>query len=429
MNILRIGILEILICLLSGYFETIDELLYVSIILICNSLLFFYYLLRLRLPVKFFLVLILGFMTRIALMVIDYNFPDLFSLLYGQGRDDIGFIQQAMGLYQYGFGYYPFNAYPYFVAVLFNIFGPYELIGRFVNILFSVFSALVLYKILKLLEIRANICIRVSAFFLFMPWSLFLSSRMLREAMPTFFVVCSVYYFIRWMKNGSFRLFCISVLFVAIGMLFHSGVVGIAVGYLIVYTFYDHQLEKFQFNLKSFLLSICVLILAVGIVIFAGDTPLFWKFGLVNSEDSLQHFSQNWSNNTAGTAYLQWLPVYTDPVGMIWQSPIRAFYFIFSPLPWDIRRFQDIVVLVLDSSIYMYGCYLFLKYKGKMTGEGRAALWALMVSFMITTFIYGLGTFDYGTAIRHRAKFMSLLFIIMAVIKNNFSQTHKYIGK
>lgn len=416
MCIFYIVILESIFCYLFRYLGNIDGPIYILLLLSFNSFLIIYYLLSLKKSIKFLLIVIFGFMARVLLMMMDYSFPDLFSPLYGQGRDDIGFIQQAMELYHYGYGYNSFNAYPYFVATIFNIFGPYELIGRFVNILFSVFSALIFYKILKSLDIQGNLCTEISAIFLFMPWSLFLSVRILREAIPTFLVVCSVYWFLQWMKKSSLKYFIGSLLLLAAGMLFHSGIVGVAAGYLITYTFYNHKAQRLQVNIRSFILSICVLIFAIGIVVIAGDTPLFWKFNLVNSEEHLQNFSQNWSNNTAGTAYLLWLPVYTNLIDMIWQSPIRAFYFIFSPLPWDIKRLQDIIILMFDSSFYIYGCYLFLKYKNKFSRKDHSILSALIISFVVTAFIYGLGTFDYGTAIRHRAKFMSLLFIVVAVI-------------
>lgn len=418
--------IEGILSYLTDYLWGIDENIYCVLFIFVNSIAFFIYISSEKISFKFSFILMFGLLCRLMALGVESIEPDMFISYGMMGADDLGFTEESINIYKYGYAYYPFYAYTYFVGTIFNIWGPYELIPRFFNILFSVSAALVLYKILYFLKIKARIITIICSIFLFMPWSLFLSTLMLREALPAFLIAVSSYWFIRWMKEDTFEFFIKSLITVLMAMLFHSGLVGVAAGYLIIYVFYDHHMQRFCVNTKSVILCFCVVLFSFSFVVVFGNTAIFSKFSLVNTESNLNQFSEYWSSNSVGTTYLSWLPVYNDVLGMIWQAPIRSFYFIFSPLPWDVRRLQDIIILLLDSSLYIIAFYIFLTKEKKLRGIAKYIAISCVIIFLITSMIYGVGTFNYGTAIRHRSKFMVFIFIFIALIWNSTYKIEKW---
>ena len=83
-------------------------------------------------------------------------------------------------------------------------------------------------------------------------------------------------------------------------------------------------------------------------------------------------------------------------------------------MPWLIRNGMDIITFLLDSSLWVYMTYLFIKnYK---TIDSRYKL--LMLCIILGGFVYGMGTLNTGTAIRHRNKLMAFTLVLMIATKN-----------
>lgn len=411
-------LVEGIVCYLTEYAFGMDGEIYSLLFITANTILFIIIISQEHISKSFFMVLLGGILFRLIVLELEYIYPNVFIALGIIGRDDVNFTNQAIMIYHYGYDSIPFDSYTYFVGTIFNIWGPYELIGRFINILFSVSSSLILYFILIKLEIKKYICYIISTIFLFMPFEILLSTAMLREAVPTFFVALSAYYFIQWMKLGNLKNFVFSILIALIAMLFHSGLIGVILGYFLIYMLYSPKNKEFNINGNVVLKSIFIVLLFILFITISINTPLMMKFQVLTSESQLTSSSEIWSQIDANTLYLQWLPIYNDIIDMIWQSPIRAFYFIFSPLPWDIHKIQDVVILFFDSSLYILSFALFFKQKAKLNNFAFCLSWACIITFVITSMIFGLGTFNYGTAIRHRSKFMIFMFIIIAEIIN-----------
>ena len=73
---------------------------------------------------------------------------------------------------------------------------------------------------------------------------------------------------------------------------------------------------------------------------------------------------------------------------------------------------MDIATLLFDSSLYMYMAYLALNNFKHIENNIRTILF----SFIIGTFIFGLGSLNTGTAIRHKNKLQGMMIIVMVYI-------------
>jgi hypothetical protein len=109
--------------------------------------------------------------------------------------------------------------------------------------------------------------------------------------------------------------------------------------------------------------------------------------------------------NTGGAAYPDWLlpNEYFDFLSLTFP---RIIYFFFSPFPWDVRKLNQLLGLI-DSFIYMYLIYQI--YKGFILRRSVLKLNKFFVILGILFIVYSWGVSNYGTGLRHRAKFAPVL--------------------
>lgn len=110
----------------------------------------------------------------------------------------------------------------------------------------------------------------------------------------------------------------------------------------------------------------------------------------------------------ANTAYLNRL-VPTTTTDILWQSPIRMFFFLLKPFPWDIRSIGHLIVW-FDALLWLYiVCAIFI-YRKEI--KKNPAAMALLLCCLVSIFVFSYGTSNYGTAVRHRTKFLVEMLVI-----------------
>ena len=150
------------------------------------------------------------------------------------------------------------------------------------------------------------------------------------------------------------------------------------------------------------------------LVLFFYSGSLLSRFDSIESKGAGEVMVNVYSSDVeAGSAYLQWIDV-SSPIQAIVFAPLRMFYFLYSPIPFDWRGMMDIIAFLLDSTIY-----IFLSFKIITNNiyyrHDRTLVLFVVISFLAATFLFAFGTIASGTAIRHRAKILSLLLICYGV--------------
>ncbi|HPW65511.1 MAG TPA: phospholipid carrier-dependent glycosyltransferase [Salinivirgaceae bacterium] len=311
--------------------------------------------------------------------------------------------------------------YPKILGVLFYFTGPARILGHYVNVLFGLMVVIFVYKTLVLLNIEHNITKTILLITSFFPNSLIVSAILLREILPTFFVVVSLYYFAKWYKEEKLWAFIISLFSLALGAMFHSGVIGLALGYLIMLLFYKHSSKKFVFSFQNFLLFIPVLIFVFLFSTSFGDV-MFDKFRTLEEPSDI---FESTMLPLGESAYLQGFTV-NNPLQFILFAPIRAFYFLFSPLPFDWRGVKDIVTFFLDALLYMFILYYFFKNK-RYFSQNKKLIIILFVSIVIVAIIFGIGVGNAGTALRHRQKIVPVFLVMLGLMMQEKEKTNLLI--
>ncbi|WP_343288417.1 hypothetical protein [Turicibacter bilis] len=377
--------------------DILDRELLALVYIVLNVLFFILYFYRKSEDKTLFMILVGGLMLRMAALYYDRTVAWLpFNTTDAQRFHELS-VETANALPDVLLEHFT-GFYSQVLGVIYYIFGPYQFWGHFLNISFVMLAATKLLDIADLMKLTLTNKKIMSFIWMFAPIPFLMSYALLREGSMYYFVVLSIYYFLKWTKD--YRLFNIimAVLSVYIGSKYHEGLIAVAVPYLYAFIFYDRQKNKIKMN---------------GLNITCITTAFIVFLAFIGSEAGQEYIQKTNAETGGGSAYLTNLKVET-PIEFLFAGPIKAVFLVYSPMPWLVRNPMDIITLLLDSSLWIYTTYLFVKnYK---TIDSRYKL--LMLCIILGGFVYGMGTLNTGTAIRHRNKLMSFTLVLMMAIKN-----------
>ena len=384
--------------------DILDRELLALVYVVLNVLFFILYFYRKSEDKTLFMILVGGLMLRMAALYYDRNVARLpFNTADAQRFHELS-VETANALPDVLLEHFT-GFYSQVLGVIYYIFGPYQFWGHFLNISFVMLAATKLLDIADLMKLTLMNKKIMSFIWLFAPIPFLMSYALLREGSIYYFVVLSIYYFLKWTKD--YRLFNIvmAVLSVYIGSKYHEGLIAVAVPYLYAFIFYDRQKNKIKMN---------------GLNIACLTTAFILFLAFIGSEAGQEYIQKTNAETGGGSAYLTNLKVET-PLEFLFAGPIKAIFLVYSPMPWLNRGGMDIITFLLDSSLWIYMTYLFVKnYK---TIDSRYKL--LMLCIILGGFVYGMGTLNTGTAIRHRNKMMAFTLILLMAIKNKVDLDHK----
>jgi hypothetical protein len=151
---------------------------------------------------------------------------------------------------------------------------------------------------------------------------------------------------------------------------------------------------------------------AIGLAIFISGAISLPKIGTFEQAINIKRLVEiaQSSSRSAGASYPYWT-VPESPAELIYKGPIRLIYFLFSPFIWDIRSPYHLIGL-MDALLY-FGLFSFIFMNRKILWLDPAARAVLIILFGYF-FVFGLAVGNFGTGIRHRAKFVAAL-IVLAV--------------
>ena len=111
-----------------------------------------------------------------------------------------------------------------------------------------------------------------------------------------------------------------------------------------------------------------------------------------------------------GAAYPDWLA--PDSVThYLMLLPVRIAYFIGSPFPWDVRSLGHLLGL-FDGALYLIASFMIMRNLKSIWRNPSARIVLLICVPMI--FVYAIGVGNFGTALRHRAKFVVAMIVLAA---------------
>lgn len=361
-----------------------------------------------------------AYLTNIMLLGVAIRFL-LFSGIhqtvgpYVFAPDQFTYESRGMGLLNYWQGVGPMPsrvgdtlqvAYPAINAVLFLVFGFARSAPTVLNIFFSAWTAVPVYHLAKLL-VRGNthvarLAAGLTAFF---PSLMLWSVLNIREAPTILTLVTSLYFCVRLQHRPTFGALAGVVVGLSLLTLFReyltlllgtAAVAGILMG-------------RSRSPARAFVAGgVLLVVLALAAQSLGLGTTLAGEPSL----DQIQAVRQGFLYE-ANSAYGSGADVSTLG-GALGFLPVGLAYFLLAPFPWAIGSTLQAITLP-ETLVWwtilplgFWGAWLAIRHDARMFTVPLAAL-------LIVTFAYALVEANVGTAYRHRAQILPVIFVFCAL--------------
>ena len=301
--------------------------------------------------------------------------------------------------------------YSWIIAVMYWVAGRSVLMVQTLNVLLG---TLVVYNVFLLArmiwgEAAARRAAWIAAAF---PTLVLFSAITLREQMVGYPLTLGALWIARWRQTDRVGWLAAAVMAFTVALAFHTVIAG-AVLYVIfaVLARGIGALRRGQVgaSLKA-VIGLGTVVALIALVLLTGwgaSDPRWWIERLTSLDQVRGHQAGGYVDRTD---YLTWL-VTRNPADVVWQAPIRLFFFLFMPFPWLVSAVVDLVGL-LDAMLYAWLAWHFRRVFREVWRTPHArAVFGLMMSVML---IFALVVSNYGTAIRHRGKVAPLLVALAA---------------
>ena len=305
------------------------------------------------------------------------------------------------------------GVYENFLGIVYWLFGPSKMLGQELSVLAFAVSCIILIKIVNLLELSrygVSILIAYGA----LPSMVLFGSVTLREPYQLLFFMLTVYWGIKMQMKGGINKYLLFMIMSAFAMgLFHNALVLYAVLLIVLLmTWTLRPVTRFWKITKLRLLAVFFPLVLIGAYILNGQSIGLgygyliglggqWLDALFNLDflQMAEEFRLNSVRKTGRTTYsanLDLSSLYTT----IYSSCKLYLYYLAAPFPWQIKNVLDVGGMI-EAFLRMILIYFSVKHWCNAYGAQRRILGLMLILFFSMSFMWAVGTTNYGTAARH----------------------------
>jgi hypothetical protein len=356
-----------------------------------------------------------------------FNLPDggedalkFEALAWEWAQNNLVAFQSQRGMYLQ-----PFDStftYSWLIGALYYVTDRSPLMAQFLSVFVGVCSVVAAWVLAR--DLWGERAARTAAWLVCVfPTLVLYSALTLREIYIVCLVLFGMVWVLRWARTDSLvaALFALGFFGVA-AFLFHGGMFIACLVFvgLVVMREGRKWLSALVSGLRLPVVSSLILaglaLGSAGIVLTGTSIPYL---GQAHEMVSPQRWMYQIERSAKGEAsYPEWTEPDT-PEDLTWAVPIRVAYFLFSPFPWDATRLSHLMGL-LDSLFYMslFGL-LVANAKPILADPGARAVAAILCALIL---VYAVGSGNFGTAIRHRAKLAAILIVLASPLLPKLAQ-------
>ena len=355
-------------------------------------------------------ILLSALFVRVLWIILDYTG----ILKFFDTSDATGFERTAWAISQNGLvaviSHFSFIGVEFFVSIISFL---YLFIDRGFHVisLVSLPAALLFVGILwkVTLSYSDRKTARLVAYFAsFYPMIVMYSSQLLREVWIYLFVVLTATLILEWRQLPTIsRLFKAFFSLIILTFLHEGFAVSLII--LLLYSLWFITKKK-----QNTLNAVFVLCLIMGVIF------LFSLYGMGKLGDSLpeaisyENIKGVMENRMIGGASYNQSIEASSLSGLMLYLPERVALFLFSPYPWMIRALPDLIVF-FDAVFYML---IISRIVYLSRAFSSSSLFVLpFIIFIPSIIAFSVGTGNFGTAMRHRAKFSALLIMLFSLLR------------
>ncbi len=428
-------VIESIICKLAFSPNALTDMTIVSIfMLIINSLLTIWAIghsVNGASNKKIYIMLLLSFALKIFILFWDIYGRSIFVLPNSEG-DAVSYAQIASS---FAFGsrsrLIDFQFFPFYPGQLYKFIGIQPITIQFINIYLSMCSCLMVYKTLCLMRVHPKRIENAMLFACFLPNLMIMSSIYLQEAVIAFTLASSLYCFTRWWVKKDTLHFILSIVLSVLGAALHIGSMVCFIVFFLLYFVIDKRNRKIRLSVSRTILLLLAL-MAMIIFLTTFSDVFLKKIGGEISAESILYAAD--IREEGGSAYIigfSGLPGWLD---IIINTPIRVFYFVCSPLPWDWHGISSFIAFFGSALFYIYTVVkAFLAIKATNRIQRKVPLWnylfVLIMLLIVAGIMFGWGVSNAGSVLRHREKFAYICVVIYAVANDVLRRSRLYANE
>lgn len=315
-----------------------------------------------------------------------------------------------------------------FISIFYTLLDRSPMMAKMISVGFGTAAVFLIYSLtLTLWDSRA--AIKAGWFASLFPSLILYSSLILREIYVIFFLTYALIYSVKFIKKNRFIYFIKTTVGFLSASFFHGPII---IGCFIFFVYVFYKIFKrnnffIRFKKRNAIQIILLPILLLPFITYFLGYYSIPKIGYINNIGSyknsnikadfekiiiwkIKNSTRSSANKVNGASYPSWT-IPKDFSQIVYLTPIRMIYFLYSPFPWDIKQIKHLVGL-LDSFFYIYlSICIFINRKYLLKNSQTNFL---IILLLIYIFIYSFGIGNFGTGIRHRLKIIGILIAIAA---------------
>lgn len=242
------------------------------------------------------------------------------------------------------------------------------------------------------------------------------SALTMREPWVVVFLLLGLLGVLRWGRTGGLLPVLSAVGAFTIGTFFHGGMFIAVVAFLGVIAASSLRqwlggITRGRVRAVAAVGLVASVLVVTSVVLSGVSVP---KLGTaaeaVDFATWVARFESRSANEDAGARYGAW-QIPGNELDLLWIAPMKTVYFLFSPFPWDVRTSKHVVGL-LDGILYIgIGFFAWRNRKAVRSDSGARAVFLVVFTVVFT---FGIGTGNFGTAMRHRSKLVAAFLCLAA---------------
>jgi hypothetical protein len=300
------------------------------------------------------------------------------------------------------------SSYEIILAAAYWLCGSSKFLGQELTILAFILSCFYFLRLVDLFDFTRFSPLLLILFGGF-PTAVLFGSVTLREAWEVLFFMLALYYGVSFQISSRYSQIFLSTLFAALLGTLHNGLVPF-VPFLIFLLFISRissqaAPEWYLLSRRRVFAIGLLFILIAGFVFMFRSIDKIASFAAASAlmsgkgVDYLETYRMAGKSEVARTTYKVLLD--TSSVGSLALTLIPAFtYYMWAPFPWQISNAMDLYAGCEGMLRFALIFFSFVEFL-KSSGERRSLCKLMLILYFSMSFLWSLGTMNYGTSIRH----------------------------
>lgn len=302
------------------------------------------------------------------------------------------------------------------LSFIYRFVGRSPLLLQSVSISIGIYCIILVFKLAFLVSKNRAKSKQAAAIFAFFPTVILYNVLILREVYIMMFLLLAFIYLVKWqssylLSNGLLALLFFSILYFLHGALLIAAALFFVLLVKFSSSFFLFRLKQQKLLFPNLALILITPVLMVVLLFYISNINLPYLGKLTHVFTFSRILFQSEVTNLGGSSYPDWLIPNSLPDFFLLIIP-RVLYLLFSPFFWDLRAINHLLGFV-DGIMYIFIFYWLLRGVFQKKRKQIISTFYIILIPLLITYSWGVGNF--GTALRHRVKFIPVFIALSSI--------------